>query len=494
MACMAKARIPPMLASLSPMTIFKPLVPMSRKTKIICTLGPATESEEMIGSLMDAGTNVFRLNMSHAKHEWAAELVAKVRRQAQSRNAHIAVLFDLTGPSIRTGDLPEPITLSDGDVVEFRKEGSEPTVEKSTTVNYDGLMGDVSAGNTLVVDNGALLMSIDVVEADRILCTVKTPGTMGSRRHINLPGVRLNLPALTEKDHKDLALAVECEADYIAGSFVRDAAHVRELRDAMKALEGDAQIIAKIEDQEAIRNIDAIIGEADIIMIARGDLGTEVEFEELPLLQRRIIKRCHELGTRVIVATQLLESMITNPTPTRAEVTDVMNAAYEEADALMLSGETSVGRYPVRCVEALVRISTRMERTGGQGFGQGMLLREERQKVARAAVMLADSMPDTRLVVLTRHGVLANYVAMLRPRTSGFYAVAPKESVCRKLALNRGVHAMKIAFSSNIEETIQNVSRQLLQEDLVRSGTPIVILADILSDHFGANSILLHHA
>jgi pyruvate kinase len=160
----------------------------------------------------------------------------------------------------------------------------------------------------------------------------------------------------------------------------------------------------------------------------------------------------------------------------------------------MLSGETSVGRYPIRCVEALVRISTRIERSGGQGFGQGMLLRNERQKVARAAVTLADSLPDARLVVLTRRGLLANQVAMLRPRTSGFYAVAPKESVCRKLALTRGVHAMKIAFSSNIEETIQRVSQQLLQEGLVRSGTPIVIVSDILSDHFGANSILLHHA
>ncbi len=208
---------------------------MSRKTKLICTLGPATETEETIGRLMDAGANVFRLNMSHAKHEWAAGLVKMVRKLASQRNAHIGVLFDLTGPSIRTGDLPEPFTLADGDTVEFRKTGTEPTVEKSTTVNYDGLMGDVAVGNTLVVDNGALLMRIDTVEADRILCTVKTPGTMGSRRHINLPGVRLNLPALTEKDRKDLALAVECEADFIAGSFVRDAAHVRELRDAMKA-------------------------------------------------------------------------------------------------------------------------------------------------------------------------------------------------------------------------------------------------------------------
>ncbi len=448
----------------------------------------------MIGRLMLAGTNVFRLNMSHAKHEWAAGLVKKVRSQAQKHGAHIAVLFDLTGPSIRTGDVPEPITLAEGDIVEFRKVGTEPTVEKSTTVNYDGLMGDVAVGNTLVVDNGALLMRIDVVEADRILCHVTTPGTMGSRRHINLPGVRLNLPALTEKDHQDLALAVECEADYIAGSFVRDGAHVRELREAMEALEGDAQLIAKVEDQEAIKNIDAIITEADVIMIARGDLGTEVEFEELPLLQRRIVKRCHELGKRVIVATQLLESMITNPTPTRAEVTDVMNAAYEEADCLMLSGETSVGRYPERCVEALVRISTRMERSGGQGFGQSMLLRDERQKVARAAVSLADSLSDARIVVLTRRGVLANQVAMLRPKTSGFYAFTPKESVCRKLALTRGVRAVKLSFSSSIEETIQRVTQQLLKDELVRPGTPIVIVSDILSDHFAANSILLHHA
>ena len=467
---------------------------MSRKTKIIITLGPATESEEMIGKLIDGGTNVFRLNMSHAKHEWAAEMTKRVRGQSAARNANIAVLFDLTGPSIRTGDLEKAYNLLEGDVVEFRKTGVEPTVAISTTVNYDGLMGDVSVGNTLVVDNGALLMRIDLVEAERVLCYVKTPGILGSRRHINLPGVRLNLPALTEKDHKDLALAVECGADYIAGSFVRDAAHVHELRAAMDALEGEAQIVAKIEDQEAIRNIDAIINAADVIMVARGDLGTEVEFEELPILQRRIVKRCHELGTRVIVATQLLESMILNPTPTRAEVTDVMNAAYEEADCLMLSGETSVGRYPERCVDALVRISSRIERSGGHGFGQSVLLRDERQKTARAAVTLADSLPDARLVVLTRRGVLANHVAMLRPRTSGFYAFTPTDRVCRQLALTRGVGSFKLPFASNIEETIQRVTEMLRRDGLVRVGTPLVIVSDILSDHFAANSILLHHA
>lgn len=467
---------------------------MSRKTKLIVTLGPATQEPEIIGRLIDGGVNVFRLNMSHAKHEWAAEMTKLVRTEAEKRGTYTAVLFDLTGPSIRTGDLEQAYDLKEGDRVEFRSADSKPSIPLSTTVNYPGLMADVKAGNTLVVDNGALLMRIETVAEDRIICDVRTPGSMGSRRHINLPGVRLNLPALTEKDHKDLALAVECGADYIAGSFVRDAEHVMELRAAMEALEGEAQIVAKIEDQEAVRHIDAIIRVADVIMIARGDLGIEVDFEDLPILQRRIVKRCHELGTRVIVATQLLESMITNPTPTRAEVTDVMNAAYEEADSLMLSGETSVGRYPERCVEAIDRIASRIERSGGHGFGQNVILRDERQKIARAAVTLADSLADARLVVLTRRGILANQIALMRPRTAGFYAFTPKELVCRQLALTRGIRAFRMSFASNIEETVHRLTTQLRELDLVRPGTPIVIVSDILSDHFAANSILLHHA
>lgn len=467
---------------------------MSRKTKLIVTLGPATESPEMIGKLIDGGVNVFRLNMSHAKHEWASLMTKLVRAESKKRDAHIAVLFDLTGPSIRTGDLEKSYNLKEGDKVEFRRDDVKPSIPLSTTVNYPGLMGDVTEGNTLVVDNGALLMRIDRVADDRIICDVRTPGSMGSRRHINLPGVRLNLPALTEKDHKDLALAVECGADYIAGSFVRDAAHVRELREAMESLEGDAQIVAKVEDQEAVRNIDAIIKISDVIMIARGDLGIEVDFEDLPILQRRIVKRCHELGTRVIVATQLLESMIINPTPTRAEVTDVMNAAYEEADSLMLSGETSIGRYPERCVDAIVRIASRIERSGGHGFGQHVILRDERQKTARAAVTLVDSLANARLVILTRRGVLANHIALMRPRTAAFFAFTPKEQVCRQLSMTRGVRAFQMPFCSNIEETIKRATEQLREAGLVSSGTPMVIVSDILSDHFAANSILLHHA
>jgi pyruvate kinase len=463
------------------------------RTKFICTLGPATESEETIGALMDVGADVFRLNMSHAKHEWAREMARRVRKQAKDRNAHVAVLFDLTGPSIRTGDLAQPYELKEGDLVEFRKADSPATIPLSTTVNYGGLMDDVSEGNTLVVDNGAMLMLIKSVRPDSITCEVKTPGKLGSRRHINLPGVRLNLPALTEKDHVDLALAVECEADFVAGSFVRDAAHVRELRTAMEKLEGSAQIVAKIEDQEAIRNIDSIIQATDVIMIARGDLGVEVEFEELPILQRRIVRRCHELGRRVIVATQLLESMITNPTPTRAEVTDVSNATFEEADALMLSGETSVGAYPIRCMEAFVRIASRIERSGGLGYAEHAILRDERQKTCRAAVILADSLPGACLIVLTRRGIVANHTALLRPRTP-LYAFSPKERVCRQLALSRGVTAFQLSFSATIDETIQRAAEILRENNLAQPGTPIVIVSDMLSDHFTANSILLYHA
>ena len=467
---------------------------MPRKTKIIVTLGPATESEEAIAALLDGGANVFRLNMSHAPHEAAKLAAERVRKLAAERSLHAAVLFDLTGPSIRTGDVEEPYEVKIGDLVEFRKRTAKPNIEISTTVNYDGLMDDVSEGTTLVVDNGTLLMKIRSKQDDRIVCEVKNDGTLGSRRHINLPGTRLNLPALTEKDHKDLALAVECNADYIAGSFVRDGDHVRQLREAIEALKGHAQIVSKVEDQEAVKNIDAIIQGSDAIMIARGDLGIEVDYWELPILQRRIIKRCHELGKRVIVATQLLESMIENPTPTRAEVTDVANAAYEEADAVMLSGETSVGAHPLRCLEALVNISTRIERSGGLGYGEKVKLLDERQKAAKAAVTLVDSLPDARLLVLTRRGLMANHTAMLRPQTSDFYAITPTAKVCRQLALSRGVQALHVPFGDTIDETIQRATERLRERNLVQPGTPLVIVSDILSDHFTANSILLHHA
>lgn len=465
----------------------------TRKTRIICTLGPATDSNEMLKAMIEAGANVFRLNMSHAKHDWVRDVCARIRNISADLGEHVAILVDLQGPSIRTGDVDGELVLRKGDLVEFRKGDAEPSMELSTTVNYVGLMADVTVGDRLIVDNGNLLMRIKEVNVDRIICTVKTDGTMGNRRHINLPGVRLNLPALTRKDHLDLAVACDCRVDYIAGSFVRDAAHVRELHATMLEGGGDAQIIAKIEDQEAVRNIDDIIAAADVIMVARGDLGIEVNIEELPILQRKIVQRCMKLGTRVIVATHMLESMISNPLPTRAEVTDVSNAVFEECDSVMLSGETSVGKYPLECVEILDRISRRIERSGGMGYGKDAVLRTERQKTVSSAVQLVDSITEAQLVVFTRRGYMPVQAALLRPQ-SNIHAFAPNDATCRKVVLARGVTARQIEFDDDLDALVKRSVNQLKEEGVVKDGSPLVVISDM--GHRGEiiDSVVLIHA
>ena len=464
-----------------------------RKTRIICTLGPATESPEMLRKMLTAGADVFRLNMSHATHDWCRKVVPQIREASDEVGRAVGVLFDLQGPSIRTGDVEEKIGLDKGDLVEFRNDGSEAKLEKSTTMNYPGLMSDVHEGDQLTVDNGELLMKIERIEEDRVICSVVTAGSMGSRRHINLPGVRLKLPALTDKDKSDIEIAAECGADFVAGSFVRDAGHVRELRAALKAEGSDAEIVSKLEDQEAIRHLDDIIRESDVIMVARGDLGIEVHIEELPIIQRRIVKRCHQLGRRVIVATHMLESMTENPTPTRAEVTDVSNAVYEEADAIMLSGETTVGKYPIRCVQLMDRVARRIERSGGLGYGKEATLRTEKQKVIQAACGLADSIPKALLMVFTRSGLTAHQAALLRPR-SPIFAFTPQSSLCSKFTLSRGVRSFKVKFDEKPRKTIANAVTFLQQERELEEGTPIIVVSEIHREGTSVDAILVEHA
>ncbi len=464
-----------------------------RKTSIIITLGPATDSPDNLAQLIDNGVDVFRLNMSHAQHDWCREAVHNIRKIGKEKNRHVAILFDLQGPSIRTGDLDAPFELEIGDKVEFRVKDSEPSIKYSTTVNYGGMINDVEAGKTLVVDNGTMLMHIDEKQDDRIICTVNTAGKLGNRRHINLPGTRLNLPAMTEKDHADLAVAVECQSDYIAGSFVRDAAHVTELRGEMEKLGGTAHIISKVEDQEAIKNIDDIILASDIIMIARGDLGIEVNVEELPLIQRHITKRCHALGRRVIVATHMLESMITNPTPTRAEATDVAHAVFEEADSIMLSGETSVGEFPIRCVQTLDRIARKMEATESAGNAKLAVLTTGKQKVVQAAVNLADSLEGAHIVVFTKRGVMSVQTALLRPEAH-IHSFASTPETCRRLALARGIQAYELPFYDDPLITINSAVDYLKENNIVQEGTPLVVISDTLRKSQAVDSILLLHA
>lgn len=464
-----------------------------RKTRIICTLGPATESNEKLAELIHAGADVFRLNMSHAQHDWCREIVERIRVISQECGRWVGVLFDLQGPSIRTGDVDEKIELAKDELFEIRKRDAEPSIKKSVTVNYGGLMADVKAGNELTVDNGEMLMLIESVSEDRMLCKVVTPGAIGSRRHINLPGVRLSLPALTDKDHADLRVAVESGADYVAGSFVRDAGHVRQLRAEIEKQGGKAQIVSKLEDQEAMKNLDEIIEASDVIMVARGDLGIEVHIEELPIIQRRIVKRCHQLGRRVIVATHMLESMINSPTPTRAEVTDVSNAVFEEADAIMLSGETTVGKYPIRCVEIMDRVARRIERSGGLGYGSEASLASEKQKMIKAAVMMADTIPEALIMVFTRSGRTANSCALLRPK-SAIFAFTPAREVCRELTLSRGVRSFEVPFCELPRDTIAAAVELLRQQRDVATGTPIVVISDIMHEEQAVDSILVVHA
>ena len=322
-----------------------------RKTKIIATLGPATDSPEMLRQLIEAGTNIFRLNMCHATHDWVRHIVARIRAARAGARLHApASSWTPRAPPSAPAISPTKIDLKPGENFNFTVRGAQSEEHHSVDVNYDDFIDDISVGDVVLVDNGVIHMKVLEKSGNHIRCEVLTDGVLGSRRHINLPGVNVNLPALTEKDIADVALGCELGVDFIALCFCRGPEDMVLLKKPSPSHGSTARAIAKIEDQLAVNNIDAIIEESDGIMVARGDLGIECPMEELPIIQRRIVKTCLRVDRPVIVATHMLESMISNPIPTRAEVTDVANAVFEQADAIMLSGETTVGKYPVQCV------------------------------------------------------------------------------------------------------------------------------------------------
>src|SRR5213596_3091385 len=450
-----------------------------RKTKIICTLGPATEGIDVMRQLIEKGADIFRLNMSHADHRSAREIVPRIRQLAEEIGRPVGVLLDTQGPAIRTGDLKTDLHLNSGDVLELTVGGAKSEEPYSVDVNYEGIIDDVSIGDTILVENGMLKLVVLEKRPGRIRCEVVTPGTLSSRRHVNLPGVHVNLPPLTEKDLADISLGAELGVDFIALSFVRQKSDLDELRAVLARKESKALIIAKIEDQLAVRSIDEIIEGADIIMIARGDLGIECPMEELPIIQRRIVKQCIRLGKPVIVATQMLESMINNPLPTRAEITDVANAVFEQADAIMLSAETTLGRYPIECVEVLNRVAIRIERSGGAGYAKDALLENIRQKTVASAVALANSLQDSKLIVFTLHGRMARYASNLRPQRAPIFAFTPSEEVYRQLTLYWGTFPARIDFTGDPDETIASAERFLRKNKSAAPGNHMVIVSDV---------------
>ena len=451
-----------------------------RKTKIIATLGPATDSPEMLGRLLDAGVNIFRLNMSHAPHDWVRRVANDIRQAATDRKIPVGILMDTQGPAIRTGDLKVPLDLKPGQKFTLTVRGERSEEEHSVDVNYEDFINDISVGDVVLLDNGEIHMKVLAKHANKVECEVLTPGKLGSRRHINLPGVRVSLPALTAKDLADIAVGLEIGVDFIALSFTREAKDIRQLKAVVDHVKPRPLIIAKIEDQQAIKNIEEIINEADAIMVARGDLGIEIPYEELPIVQRKIVKLCLRLGRPVIVATHMLESMIENPMPTRAEITDVANAVYEQADAIMLSGETTVGKYPLKCIEVFDRISQRIERSGGANFQEHAQLTSARQKLVKSAVVMADQLRADAIVVFTIRGHMARYAGWMRPRFTPIFAVCERQAIADSLTLAWGVTPMVVPFNhEDPEKTITAALQKMKEKGYVKTGQTAVVISSI---------------
>ena len=461
-----------------------------RQTKIICTLGPSSSSSERIEQLANAGMNLARLNMSHGDRDSHLLSIRRLRSLNRRLNHPVALLLDLQGPEIRTGKRRGQLELKVGEEFSVSVTPSENTEEKSIHVDYQDMVHQLKIGDRITVDNGLISLEVLEVREHDLRCRVLDGGTLGSRKHINLPGVRVNLPSITDQDKQDILFAIEHDIDFVALSFVRNAEAVRKARQVIEEAGGHhLRLIAKIENQDGIENLDDIIDEADGIMVARGDLGVEVAFTELPVAQRNMARKCAIAGKPVIVATHLLESMIEHPMPTRAEVTDVANAVYEQVDALMLSGETATGKHPVRCVEVLDRIARRIEKEEGLGFHALRNPSSVREQLARGACRLADALSSPAIVVITRRGMLGQLVSSFRPRSAIIYAFTNRSGARRKLWLSRSVVPFRMELSSDPEKTIVAAFERLRTHDRLVPGDPIVVVSDVATSHGGVSAI-----
>src|SRR5450432_119223 len=451
-----------------------------RHTKIIATIGPATDSRERLGQLITAGVDVLRLNMAHGTGEWAASLIKRVREVSTMLGRHVAVMMDVKGPEIRTGPLAEPIDLEAGQLFELYTVTPTDGIP-GVKVNYPGLPTDVTVGGTVLVDSGLIRLTVIEIDATHVLCRVVISGKLGSRRHITLPGVEVSLPSLTEKDEGDVRAGVAAGIDFVALSFVRKSQDVVALRRFLDGLGSKARIIAKIEDQGGLRNLTSIVKAADAVMVARGDLGIEIDYHTLPLVQTRIVETCLTEGRTVIIATHLLESKINAPMPTRAEISDVSTAVRERADAVMLSGETTTGLYPLECVKVLTNILRSIEPAETRRFNEVIQLEEPKAKMLRAATVLAQELGDSGIVVFTRSGFLAYTLGALRAIGVPIYAFTDAQVLFRQLLLPWGVEPFLMPFSEDPEDTVQQSLAYLKRREWCKEGTWLVVITNALA-------------
>jgi len=447
-------------------------------TKIICTIGPASDSPKKLAELAEAGMNIARLNFSHGTHHSHKKIIEKIRKLNKVRQYPIAIMLDTQGPEIRTGD--KAITLISGKRVCVTIPPNEES-EDTLFVNYVDLKDDLKEGSCISLDGGLMSLKVCGKNKKGRECEVIDGGGVKAHRHVNLPGAIVKLPGITETDKRDILFGIEQKVDVIALSFVRSSETIREVRASLGVHAQQIKLIAKIENQEGVERLEEIVREADGVMVARGDLGIEVELEEVPQIQRRIAYLCAKYGKRLIVATQMLESMIENPVPTRAEVTDVANAVFEQTDAIMLSGETSVGKYPVRSVEILVRIARRTENYPGLNYTEKLIKKSKGQHLAEAAIQIAAKLKIRAIVVITRNGRGAEYLSNLRPREIGLYSFTNNSKVFSSMTLYRSVYPFLMEFRKNPEDTIQKALGILQEKEGFAAEEQVVVLANILT-------------
>ncbi len=463
------------------------------RTKIVCTIGPASRPPEILERLIRAGMNVARLNFSHGTHDEHGNVIRDVREIARRLDTSVAVLQDLAGPKIRTG------SMAAGSVRLL--EGSEFTLttrpvdgnEREVSVTYKDLPGDVAPGDAIYLADGSLRLEVIEIDGADIRCKVIVGGSLSSHKGINLPGRTISAPNLTKKDEDDLRFGLEENVDYVALSFVLSADEIRNARRFMTGARGVAPIIAKIEKFEALDNLDAIIEEADVIMVARGDLGVEIPLEEVPRVQKRIIEMTNRAGKPVITATQMLKSMVDSPRPTRAEATDVANAILDGTDAVMLSEETTVGRYPVETVETMARIAAETERifpfdAWASHYSASTALGTD-EAVAYSACDMAKRIGAAAILTCTQSGSTTRLVAKYRPGRP-IIALTPEEGTRRRLALVWGCLPLSMESGLSLEAIEKHATKLSLRTGMVKPGDHVVITAGLPLSEQGRTNLI----
>lgn len=470
--------------------------PVLRKTKIVCTIGPASEDVGILKEMLQAGMNVARLNLSHGTHEEHKKRIAAVREASAKTGIPVAIMFDTKGPEIRIGRLAGgQVSLTEGEQVVFTTQEILGSRER-IMVNYPDLPQEVEPGTRILLDDGLLELVVQKVAGTDIFCTVVNGGILLDRKKVNIPGVNVNLPGLTQQDIDDITLGVEEGVDYIAASFIRSADDILGIRRVLEGLGAEISLISKIENRQGINNLEEIIKLSDGIMVARGDLGVEIPAEEVPIVQKKLIERCNIAGKPVITATQMLDSMIRNPRPTRAEANDIANAIYDGTDAIMLSGETATGRYPVLSVQTMARIAKRTEESLNwremSAKRASAVTNSVTEAISYATCTTAQNLEAEAIITATKSGSTARMVSKYRPYAP-IVAVTPVEQVFRRLLLVWGVYPLLSTESESTDMMIEIAVDTALQADYIKNGDLVVITAGVPVGIPGSTNLIKVH-